>query len=366
MRFTKLIAIVAIISMAAQANAQDGGTLRRAANEPTVVLIPAQNVNVNPAAQAQTQPATVVEAAPVSESKAEMLRKARQNQEVQTEQKIVEKLEESRLKEEQQRAERLFGDKLDTSAQQPVQQPAAQPVAPAPAPAPVPVQPQQVTIEKIEIVQPPVEKVEEKPVVEPVAETKASFEEEAPASAQKFYVGGVLAAPSYGAANLKTNYGLGFTVGTLLKNQWAVEGMFLFSNHYVDTFWDYNLYREMSQYDFQAVAKYYILPGDLKPYVGGGAAYVYRKYDNRIKNTQAWMYNSTTDSEDTHSVVLSVVAGADFAVSENFLIGAGIDYNKPIMNKNTPNFASYGLPDNTKPVEEFDYYTFKVNARMSF
>ncbi|MBX3022371.1 MAG: porin family protein [Bdellovibrionales bacterium] len=355
MKFTMIVAVIATLSMAAQAqNAQ-----------PTVVLIPASQVQTQqPAVQAQ--PATVVEAAPVSESKADVMRKARQNQELQTEQKIVEKLEESRLKEEQQRAERLFGDKLNDSAPAATVAPVAQPVAPAPQP----VQPQQVTIEKIEIVQPATPVVEEKPAVvaEPVTESKLDVsEEQESVFARKFFVGGVLAAPSYSAANLKTNYGVGVTVGTQLDPNWAIEGMFLYSNHVVDTFWDYNLYRDMDQYDFQASAKYYILTGKLKPYLGASASYVLRQYTERLKNNSFYSYaQDKSESADTHSVNVGLVAGVDFEVSDSITLGAGIDYNTPVMKKHDFNFRNYNLPENTKPVEEFDYTTIKVNARMTF
>ena len=131
MQFNKLVAVIAILGLSFQANAYSDGTLRRsvqvAQNDTTVVTEsePAQGVvimnsntstNTTPSSAssaAVSQPTTVVEAAPVTESKAELMRKARQGEEVKTEQKIVEKLEESRLREEQQRAERLFGNKLD-------------------------------------------------------------------------------------------------------------------------------------------------------------------------------------------------------------------------------------------------------------
>jgi hypothetical protein len=124
MKFTTLVALVAIVSMAGKANAQGDGALRRVAqnDEATkeVNININTNANTNSAAQAQQQavqqPTTVVEASPVVESKAEVLRKQRQNAELATEQKIVEKLEDSRLQEEKARADRLFGDRLDPSS----------------------------------------------------------------------------------------------------------------------------------------------------------------------------------------------------------------------------------------------------------
>lgn len=369
MKFTNLVALFAIVAMAADAVAANDGLLRRAQ--------PSQSVAQNDSAQAQ--PTTVVEAEPVLDSKAERLRKARMGQEVQTETKIVEKLEESRLKEEQQRAERLFGDKLEpVTAPVPAPAPAAQ-ATPPPAPAPAePKAPQQVNIQ---IIQPVPEKREEKPVeraeraerperldsitAESAMETP---DESAPMTAKPYYVSGMLALPTYGVGNMKTNYGLGFTVGTLVNPNWALEGSLIYSNHNIDTFWDFNLYREMSQYDIQAVAKYNIMTGNLRPYVGGGAAYVYRKYNDRIKDPrlQYVTFQNSPQSLDTHTVNLVLVGGVDFDINQSFGIGAGLDYNKPVMARNTPNFTNYGLPSDSKPVEEFDYYTFKINARYNF
>ncbi len=76
----------------------------------------------------QEQPTTVVEASPLMESNAERMRKQRQGLEVNTEQRIVEKLEEARMEDERARAERLFGTGCGTAKPAP---------APAPAPAPV-------------------------------------------------------------------------------------------------------------------------------------------------------------------------------------------------------------------------------------
>ena len=60
------------------------------------------------------QPTTVIEASPLTESKAETIRKARQDAELATEQTIVEKLEMSRMEDEKRRAEVLFGDKFNS------------------------------------------------------------------------------------------------------------------------------------------------------------------------------------------------------------------------------------------------------------
>jgi outer membrane protein W len=395
MKFNKLIAIVAIISLAVQANAQDGALRRTTVAQNDVNTESAaeskQNViiNVTPSATASQQPATVVEAQPVVESKAEKMRKARQEAEVNTEQKIVEKLEESRLKEEQERADRLFGTKLDAAANAQLEEAVKKSEVAPVAPAPVPVAPTQVTIEKVEIVQPapaplappeiksitPVEEVQPSAPVAPaapVAKSSLAIEEEAPApKANQFYVNGSLGGMSYDASNVKSNIAGGFAVGNLMNEQVAVEASFLYSNHYIDTFWNPGIYRELDQYDLGASAKYYILKGtQLKPYVGAGAAYIIRNYSQRIITNNG--YQTTTidgrSEEQTESLNLNLTAGLDFKLNQTFMIGGGVDYSMNLWNKSEFDFANYytSLPADTKALEEINFWTVKATATVTF
>ncbi|MDX2195565.1 MAG: hypothetical protein NW207_04030, partial [Cytophagales bacterium] len=116
----------------------------------STVVVPTQ-VIVSPAPQqvapsnVQQQPTTYVEASPLVQSRADQLRKMRQDAEVGTEQKLVEKIEAARLEDEQKRARKLFGDQnFSAETAQPQQQPlppqnvylVPPPVAPAPLAAP--------------------------------------------------------------------------------------------------------------------------------------------------------------------------------------------------------------------------------------
>lgn len=399
MKFTNIVALVAIMSVAGQGYAAP------------VASTEAQTVTVETVSktQAVTQPATAVEVTPAAadSSRAESLRKARQGAEVQTEQKIAEKLEESRLKEEQERAQRILGDKAQadevapaaaatvpaTTATVPagssavvapasgvvVVTPAAQPAQP---PQPVQ-QPAQVTIQKIEIVQPAapapvvqpapaVAPVVAAPVVEekkaPVAESKTDLEdlEKTEAPDKVYYVTGLAGAVNYSASNVRSNGAIGVGAGMFLKNNWAVEGSYLYSSHQIDTFWQPNIYRDMDQHDIQAATKYYFTFNNLKPYVGGGLTYSIRKYSDRMVNNSAWWVNPYTTHEETQALSLSLIGGADFQMSKNFLIGGGLEYNTNLTNNNSIVFSNYGLPPNTRALEEMDFITLKINAKMTF
>jgi len=387
MTFNKLVAVIAISTLAIQANAYSDGTLRRAVtvaqNDTTVitesepaqgVVIMNSNTNTNSASAAAVQPVTIVEAAPVADSKAELMRKARQSEEVKTEQKIVEKLEESRLREEQQRAERLFGDRIEAPAAAATATAVATPNSAAASATAIvsepveakPVTPTQVTIERVEIVQPAAPMREERyEPAAPVAVSRMDIEEEKEEGRDRLFVGAILGAPNYSASNVKSNFGLGVSVGTILKTDWVLEGSFLFSNHSVDTYWQYPLYRDLDQYDFSIAAKYYILSGRLKPYLGGSATYIYRKYQDRSQYGDAWNANPNSTEEDTHAVNAGLTAGVDFALNDNILLGAGLDYNFNLMNRQDFQ-AQYSIPSGVKALEEIDYTVIKINAKMTF
>ena len=388
MKFNNLIAITAIISLAGQASAQDGTLRRVVAQNDTIESAIIVNTNssantaVVPVQTQSQQPATVVEARPVIESKAESLRKARIGAEVSTEQKIVEKLEESRLKEEQDRADRLFGSKLDPAQAKALEEAAAAPaqkIAPQSALVVIPEQqaPAQITIQRIEIMQPApqIESVREvAPVVAPapaVSSVKAEVVEphfEEP-KGNKFYVNGSLGSVSYDASNVRGNFGGGFAVGILANERTAVEASFLYSNHYIDTFWNPGIYRELDQYDIGVNAKYYILDTRIKPYLGAGLAYITRGYSQRIVTSNGIQTQTVAGpSEDsTTAVNLGLMAGADFKVNEIFMIGGGVGYSTNLTNTNSFDFANYGiLPENTKALEEIDFWTLNVVGTLTF
>ncbi len=388
MKFSKLVAILAIAALAANANAYNDGTLRRSAtvaqadydaNREVNINI---NTNANTASQAQAasaqqqvqqpvqQPITVVEASPVSDSRAEALRKARLGAEVQTEQKIVEKLEDSRLQEERARADRLFGNKLDSQPQV-VLVPASVPQPPPPvqqAPPPASIVQEkntQVTIEKVEIIQPKEERRHE-----PEARITAAreHEDERGPSTQKYYVSGLLGNMNYAAGNVKSNYAMGLAVGTIIDERIGIELSYLHSSHDVDTYWDDPIYRTLEQNDLTAAGKYYLLQGRLKPYVGASISYVMRKYQDRV---YGYPYsNNSTNSVSTNSVDFGLLGGADFELTERFAVGLGADYNFNVMSTSQvrrSDYSYYGYkPDNTTPLEKLAYWTIKLNAKFMF
>lgn len=411
-QYKTLVAIVAVLSLSAQAQqtvdidnipvdlqsveSTSQGQLRRAADvvvveedaAPTpsqgvVILNTNTNTNSNEAqAQAVTkQPTTYVQASPLVDSRAEQLRNQRQSAEIATEQKIVEKLESSRLEDERERAERLFGDRLQKSEP-----------APAPTPAPVVQQPVQV----VPVYTAPVETVNvdadkedlstvKKEIIDAVKEVQAERatiadlkQEEAQdtSGVEKYYVGGLLGVTNYDANNVESNGAGGFTLGTVMNNGVIVEGSFLFSNYYLNQWWkDYDFFKEVDQYNFDVAVKYSPFSGSFMPYVGGFVGYTYRKYTDRSYDyaygNNYYGYDSYPADEEvtSNSVDYGVLIGMDFYVSKNFAIGAEYKYSMNLFNNSDSDFinrSDWREPSNTEPLEEVGYSVFGISGKIAF
>lgn len=321
------------------------------------------------ASQVQAQPTTYVEASPLATSRADELRKARQGAEIQTEQKIVEKLEESRLNDERRRANRLFGDRWDNMNEQP-----APPVQPAPQPQVVQVVPVQAEAEAKVVEEDDSDEKLEAAKAEILSEIRSQrtlqdeVKEEIKES-PKYYIGGALGVAEYNdVSNMQGNGAAGFSVGTLMPNGVVVEGSFMYSNYYIDEFWKINYFKELDQYNFNMAVKYSPLQGMFRPLVGATAGYTYRSYTDRTQDTY---FNNVPNDEEvsTNAVDIGLLVGVDLAVSDNFIVGTEYRYSRNIVNRSESDFinrADLRRPEYTTPIEELDYYMLTVNGKFTF
>ncbi len=316
------------------------------------------------------QPMTYVEAAPVEDSKAARLRKAREGAEVQTEQKIVEKLEESRLRDEKRRAERLFGNRLSESEED----------VKAPVVQEVPAPPHQVVVIKEQPVardEKPADLEKEASEVERDFLQRARLEakvKEPVVAAQTYYISAGIGLAEYAEmTNIYGELATGFAVGTEMPNGVVIEGSFLYSNFIVDEFWRYNsVFREMDQYNVGLAVKYNLLQGNLRPNVGGIVSYTHRRYGDRQRHysPQSRHRSYPTDGEATSNAFdLGLSAGLDLKVTENFSIGTEFRYMMNVINKSESEFlrrSSYWAPRYSSPIEEFSYYSWTLNGKVHF
>lgn len=311
----------------------------------------------------QKQPTTFIEASPLSDSKADMIRKNRQDEEMKTETRIVEKLEQSRMEDEKKRASVLFGDKFDkmqNSGEQ-QQQPQVQPVAPVQQPA------QPVYIE-------PKETLSRDAVREEVRAALKEDETAVTAPVESRYFAGIAGIGEYpDVKNVKGNYSLGAAFGTRYDSYLLVEGSFLMSNYTVDLA-NYNntgmlpIYGsrtdsyEVNQYQGAISAKYQLLGGMIRPVLGGLIAYSYRKFT--LTNGASGLQNQ--DSGYSHAVDLGVDAGVDVEFSPRFTLGAGLKYMFNMSSRVTTEYANSSYGYMGTPIEKLQYYIASIAARVNF
>lgn len=314
-------------------------------------------------AQIQKQPVTYVEASPLMESRAEKLRKARQDAEVSTEQTLVEKLEQSRLEDEKRRADALFGDKLNNMNAAPQVQPAVVvPVAPAPvvvAPAPV-------------VDSTP--KIDREEVRGEINAAIAELKSEKKQTAEKKYFSGAAGVAEYPtASNVRGQYALGFSVGKKYEDRLMLEGSFLYSNYQLEQVGVgaggvvyngvyYPRITEIDQYNAAVAAKYQLLDTTIRPVVGAVASYTYRNYTD----TQ---FAASSDSSTSHAFDMGLIAGADLEVSESMSLGLEYRYMYNITSRANNGFQQsflYNYLNGGTPLEKMSYYTLTLVGRATF
>jgi hypothetical protein len=357
-------------------------------NQPIYIVNPPQ-ANPAPVDTVQKQPTTLIEASPLTDSRAEGLRKARQDAELSTEAKIVEKLEQSRLEDERRRAQVLFGDKLngaDTQAQPAQQQPQPAPVAPQiiiiPAAAVPAAAAPAAEAQKSEV------SVEEKKIeVEMDAALKAETTLAVPelistAPVAEKYFSGIVGVSDTNSNVVKGNYLLGFTFGTKYDNTYAVEGTFTFSNSEVENvrneiWWSpINLF-DMNQYSGAMALKYYFFNGMVKPVLGGLAQYSYREFKWSDKNGFA----PALGRSSSHAFDVGAMAGIEIEFSPKMRMGFDMRYLKNIaVNRDYSTDRlryNYGVPLTAEqindvnygyrtPVEELDTYSYGLSMTVQF
>jgi outer membrane protein W len=318
-------------------------------------------------AQPQKQPTTVIEASPLTESRADRIRKARQDAEIQTEQKIVEKLEFSRMEDERRRGEVLFGDRFGqlTNANQP--QPAPVIVAPVPvqevAPAPIVHAPQE-------------DKMDKDAVRAEISAALSDMKPQEEKHEDKMYFAGLLGVGDYpDAKNLKGQYATGFAVGKTFAGHTQIEGAFIYSSYQVEQVCSYfypcgGFYggqyyptiTKMDQYQGSLTGKYQAFSGVIRPVIGASVAYTYRSFTD----TQFARYNSDATST---ALDLGLVTGADFVLSDSFSLGLDFRYYINVTSQSSGQFQrSFLNPQEPgrKPVEQLNYYTLGIVGRTSF
>lgn len=323
----------------------------------------AQASQVSQQAAVQKQPTTLIEASPLTESRAEQIRKARQDAEVQTEQKIVEKLETARMEDEKKRADVLFGDKFQQMANTPQQVQQVQQVQ-----APVAVQ--QMPVQQVEA-QPQKDDDSTRDLVREEIRAAMKAEDEAPeAPIETRYFGALAGVGDYpDVQNVHGNYALGAQFGTIYDSSTIVEGSFFYSNYSVDQivnngFGYYSGSVDMNQYTAALAGKYQFLSGLIRPIVGGLVQYSYRTFS---WNPNGYGYYSSNTAA-SHAIDVGAIAGVDLAFTPKFTLGLDFRYLWNMSSTVSSGNSNPWLPgyQGGTPVEKLQYYVMSIVGRVTF
>ena len=306
----------------------------------------------------QTQPTTLIEASPLTDSRADMIRKNRQEEEMRTESRIVEKLEQSRMEDEKKRASALFGDKFDSMHT----------TAPTAVQAPPPVVVTPVYIEPKQHIQPK-EELSREAVREEVRAALKDDDTAVTSVYESSYFAGLAGIGEYpDVNNVKGNYALGAAFGNRY-DYFLVEGAFLMSNYSVDMKNTIGVlpgaYRtdnyDVNQYQGIIAAKYQLLGGIVRPVLGGLISYSYRQFS--LTN------GSTSGSQDTgnsHAIDLGINTGVDLELNPKFSIGLDIKYMFNLSSRVNSSYANSTYTRIGTPIEKLQYYIMGIAARVNF
>lgn len=318
-------------------------------------------------AQIQKQPTTVIEASPLSDSRAEQIRRARQDAEMQTEQRIVEKLEQSRMEDEKKRAGVLFGDKFNQLNSNEAQQP-------------------QVVQQPVQVQQVQEPQEDTRDIIREELAAAMKTEEEAVAPVETKYVAGILGIGDYpDTRQVRGNYALGVAFGTKYDN-FIVEGSFMYSNYTVEgqgyysggysygypysTGYPYGSGGyyipdtiDVQQYSGTLAAKVQLFSGIIKPVFGGLVSYSYRGYswDNR------YSYAYVNDTKANSSAIdIGAVVGADLEFSPKYSLGLDYRYMWNLSSRINGGNTWMSGPQYGTQLEKLQYYVMSLVGRVNF
>lgn len=357
-------------SLPAKTTAAQPQAVQGSASQPIYILNQATpNATANSQIQAQQiqkQPTTYIEASPLVESRADQMRKSRVDAEGQTETKIVEKLEQSRLDDEKRRADILFGNKFD-QLNKPTEE-SHQPVAPVVQPsAPVPPQIIQIPVQQVAPQAEEPKEVLSREAIREEIQSALKVEEDVPVTAvEQRYFTAMVGFPDFpDSSNVRGNYSLGAAFGTKYDDAYAVEGTFTFSNFtmnpiYHDGYMAPDM--EVNSYSGSIGMKYFLFTGMVKPFVGGLGQYTYRSFQWA---QPVYSNNSSETSTNSHAIDLGVNVGADLVFNPKFTVG--FDYRYFVNLSSRRNSSAYAYqPYYGTALESLNATLVSISAKVQF
>lgn len=326
------------------------------------------------ATQVQKQPTTVIEAQPLTESRAELIRKARQDSELHTEQKIVEKLESSRLEDEKRRADILFGDKFShlnesNNAQNGTVNVIQQQSAAA-----------RDVVTPVQVTSPSIDKVldEENELNQGYRKGKNNFghsskvifsndfdsDSNNSTNDSQSYFSALIGTSEFNkASNVQGLFATGFGLGVAYQSRLLVEADFIYSQFERN----YPQLTTIDQYTVMAQLKYQILSELIRPVVGAALSYSYRTFDDSFQSfNNPYYYNNNNADYNTSSNTLDtgLLAGIDVAPNDSFSIGVEYRYMWNLTHKTNGYYPTFY--SNQQSIDNLNYYILSLNTKFMF
>lgn len=270
----------------------------------------------------------------ISGSRAEDLKRSRQRAEVETELKVTEKIEESRLNDERRRNDILFGDRYREmeNANRPVPPPVV-----APAPAPV-------------IIYPSDRGEHQEPSQSVVREKELLKSGTPPSSA--YFIGMVGFNQFPRAENIQGNGAFGVGLGIETPAHFLVEGMFQYGVYQSTWPWP----KQINDYAGIGAIKYQFGNGTIVPLVGATIVYSYRTYEDSFGYSGRQSSSNVLDA--------GLLGGAEVTITDSFSLGTEFRYFWNLTSQTDGYYQVY-FP-NQQPLDTFSHYILALTARYNF
>jgi hypothetical protein len=283
------------------------------------------------------------------------IRNARKSLEVGTEQKTLEKIEWSRMEDEKDRADRLFGNRYNKADDYKKEEPKVIVVEKPTYVAPVQQEPAYVAPVK----------------AAPVYDVKATeTKEEVNWWGQEAYVAPMIGSMNYSADNVSSGTAYGVAVGSRFDSNVSLEGSFLYGTFEME---DYNVVgtngfqyvyglKDVTQYGFGGAVKYNFGMGRISPFIGALGSYTMREYtETRIG----------TGSSESTAFDAGLALGADVKIAKNLSLGLEYRVMRNISNDREEQTQSQiqqaqFLGKTAEPLEEVNQQVLLLNGKFSF
>lgn len=294
----------------------------------------------------------------ITTNKAEDLKKSRKRAEIETELKATEKIEESRLKDEQRRSEVLFGDRFkelennensNTNVNSNTNQVPVQVIAPQQTVTPAP---------------PALGRDEIREELKSVLDEKEALEavkKKAKGNSSSYFIGMIGISEYPKADNIQGNGVFGIGLGVEAQDKVLVEGMFQYASYRSNYIW----LKDIEEYSGVGAVKVQFSKGSLRPLAGGLIVYSYRTYTDTYNN---YLYSSNYSTRQSHVSAFDagLLGGAQFVISEDFIIGGEFRYLWNLTSKTDGNSYYPAFFPNSEPLDSLSHYSFAITGRFNF